>query len=136
MRKIINIELESSVRFLALVLSVHLLACCALLLSGLGWWIRIPLIIIILGHWYRIYRGSKRIRLVYDDKEGGRWLVKDQDNEWQLAELSPGTRCFRFYVLLVLKLKHSGRLVHLPLLPGDISPNDFRRLRVLLRFYD
>ena len=126
---LIQLNIEPSRRLFIILVLVHLLAACALLLSSLNWPSQLIIILALAGHCY--YCQPKPTKLIYKDKD--QWFIKIADGDWQTAELSAKSLCFNFYILLVLQLKY--RRFYLPLLPGDLSSADFRRLRVLLRFY-
>ena len=126
---LIQLNIEPSRRLVIILVLVHLLAAGALLLSSLNWPSQLIIILALAGHCY--YCQPKPAKLIYKDKD--QWFIKIADGDWQTAELSAKSLCFNFYILLVLQLKY--RRFYLPLLPGDLSSADFRRLRVLLRFY-
>lgn len=128
---LIHLSIKASRSLFAILALVHLLAAISLLLSSLDWMVKLLIILALIAHWY--YSRPKPTGLIYKDKN--QWFIKTGDGNWQAADLSPKTLCFRFYVLLVLRLKHPAKLVYLPLLAGDIAAEDFRRLRVLLKFY-
>ena len=50
------------------------------------------------------------------------------------AILLPQSIVLGFYILLVFRLQDSGRVIHLPIFSFDISKDDFRALKILLRF--
>lgn len=137
----LSLELKpSSPRVLTLFFLAHLLAGCAVLLSGLHWLIKLALIISILWHIFLLWKRQAQLptQVVYrhQAKKPYKWVVKTSMDEWALAALSPRTRCWRCYILLVLRLRQDKRLLYLPILPGDMDAARFRQLSVLLRFYD
>ena len=50
------------------------------------------------------------------------------------AILLPQSIVLGFYILLVFRLQDSGRVIHLPIFSFDVAKDDFRALKILLRF--
>jgi hypothetical protein len=112
---------------------LHLLALCVLADTALEWPARLAIAAAVLGSlawqcraWHRSRR-SGGSTLAYRQ---GQWWLESAAGECSVTPCADSTL---LPFLIVLRLRHSGR-VHTLLVPSDsLDREQFRRLRVLLR---
>jgi toxin CptA len=65
---------------------------------------------------------------------GGEMAVLDLAGDWLPMTIQPGTAVFRQLIVLRLRDDDQGRLISLALLPDSMPAEQFRRLRLALRW--
>lgn len=126
----LRIVLRPSRYLLALLIAVHGLAGVALWLSVPQYWLRLPGAAVLLASLIFFARRQSR----HDGLEvdaGGVWRVGVKA-AWQEAVLR---EAFVTPLLTVLRLQlNRGEQVTLTLLPDSLARDDFRRLRIILKW--
>jgi len=110
---------------------LHLLAAAAVLLAYLAVWVQAVLLIAVaasLGLHLRP-RPSLEIRCEADGR-----LLLQKDGDWQVASLQPATMVTPWLSALQFRLGESRRTRTLAILPDSLPADDFRRLRVWLKW--
>ena len=130
----VTLSLRRSRRLAALLAAAHVLAAAAVLSLSLPWWLKIVLLTAILGSIWRSLirlRGPGRIcRLTL--REDGRLEFSRVDGSCGVASVHPQTTVTAF--LCVLLLRAQARVEALVLLPDALAAEDFRLLRLWLRW--
>ena len=126
----LRIVLQPSRYLLALLIAVHGLAGVALWLAVSQGWLRVLGGAGLAGSlFFYALRQSRYGGLAVD--ASGAWRI-ERDGVWQEAML---VEAFVTPLLTVLRLRRAdGRRVALTLLPDSLAREDFRRLRVILKW--
>ena len=149
--EIIAIKPKANKNFFYLVAIFHLLAILAVLITGLPPEVKIILLATVgLCYWHlrkNLHSWYKQsIEIAYHEDIGSQrkmfiakkgWLLKAKDSpksSWQEAKLESHSILLDFYILLTFTTSGRRQKIHLPILKGDINQDDFRKLKVLLRF--
>lgn len=127
----LTVDIGVSRLLTGMIVAAHLMAAGALLLADLPWTYRVSLLIAIAAGLGFAVRAPRALRL-RGRADGGLdiWTAGD----WQAVRLLPDTmvlsRC------MVLRYQRPGRrwAETRVILPDSLAENDFRRLRVRLRF--
>ncbi len=130
----LTLELQPSHRLALLLAVAHLCALAAAWLLFIPWWTKFALLAAILASGgYQLLRlnGRSRIRRVIL-KEGGRLEFSRVDGSSGEARIHPQTTVTP--LLVVMLLRRQGRIEALVLLPDALGAEDFRLLRLWLRW--
>ena len=153
MQEIIRIKITPSTTFKLLLAAVHVAAIIAIVISGLYVWMKLLLTGLVIINYLMMYRKYRRDNpiipqeIIYRDDLSSskkRSQIKQRFG-WQImsnagirneipAILLPQSIVLGFYILLVFRLQDSGRVIHLPIFSFDVAKDDFRALKILLRF--
>ncbi|HUY01834.1 MAG TPA: protein YgfX [Rhodocyclaceae bacterium] len=129
-----TLSLRRSRRLAALLAGAHALAAAVVLSLALPWWLKIVLLAAILvSTWRRLnrLRGPGRIcRLTL--RADGRLEFSRVDGSCGVASVHPQTTVTAFLCVLLLRIQ--ARVEALVLLPDALDAEDFRLLRLWLRW--
>lgn len=123
-------------RFLKLLLLlIHLLAMLACTVSPLPVWARLALAALLMGSllYYQSNGAIARWKAIRLDESGGIEL-EDQGGRWESAQLVGNGWVTAVMVVLQVDVSSSGRKQSLLILSDSLSREDFRLLRVYLRW--
>ncbi len=130
----LTLSLRRSRRLTVRLAAAHAMAAAAVLPLSLPWWLKIVLLTAILGSTWRSLirlRGPRRIcRLTL--KDDGQLAFSRADGSAGEARLHPQTTVMAFLCVLLLRVR--GRVEALVLLPDALDAEDFRQLRLWLRW--
>lgn len=125
------LDIRSSRFWAAAVAVIHFSACGAVVLADLsGVWSAALLAIIVAS--YAVSRGGGKGSRMRCQADAG--LAEWIDDEWLLAELLPEAIVWPWLVVLRYRLDGSDKPIAKIVLPDSLSSDDFRRLRVWLRW--
>jgi toxin CptA len=128
------------------LIALHLLAMAAISLADLPLWLQLPLIALVAANlaltalptqaqWHHLsipfgkwQSGSTELRTEQDGT-----LLRKTGDEWQPASLLPSTRVTPWLTVLHLR-DDNDRRTHIVILPDSLGQDDYRRLRVWLRW--
>lgn len=130
----LTLSLQSSRQLVVLVAATHVLAAAAVLLLPPSWWLKLFLLVTILvSAWRSLVRlaGQRRICSLTLEADG-RLAFERVDGSAGQARMHPQTTVTAFLCVLLLRVQ--GRVEALLLLPDALSPEDFRQLRLWLRW--
>jgi toxin CptA len=126
------IELHHSRLLLLLLLSIHVVALACVLVLPWPWAIRVFLAFpIVLSAWNPL-RGSGIVALRLSEQAGLECIVATGNR--MSATLMPDSAVFSRLIVLRLRLDGEKRIRNLPLLPDSLSAEQFRVLRLWLRW--
>ncbi|HEX5802052.1 MAG TPA: protein YgfX [Azospira sp.] len=132
MRFPVTLDVKPSRRLRAALVFAHLAAVLALWLSAIDWRLALAgsvlLSLALLVHW----RGLRpwRLRLAAD---GGLYRLAANDDAAKMAVL-PGAVVTRWLVVARVRDEREGRARALLVLSDSLSPDEFRALRIWLRW--
>lgn len=130
----LTLELQPSYRLALLLAVAHLCAVAAAWLLSIPWWIKLALLAVILasaGHQLLRLTGQSRIRRLILKDEGYLEFLREDGTSGE-ARVHPQTTVTP--LLVVLLLRQAGRIEALALLPDALDAEDFRLLRLWLRW--
>jgi toxin CptA len=122
--------IQASRRWRQVHLTLHGLASVALLLADLAWaWraVGLALVSISLG---RAWRPMPTVSVRHDAGHGLEWLGPDA---WRVVTVCPGSLVTPWICVLRLRTD-TGHVQNVLILPDSLHADDFRRLRVWLRW--
>ena len=126
--------LHPSRRLVALLALAHAAAAVAVLLLALSWWFKLMLLLVILASaWRTLLRlfGAQRIASVTLHADGGAEFSRCNGSRTQVL-IEPESTVTALMTVLLLRVE--GRREALVLLADALSNDDFRRLRLWLRW--
>lgn len=133
------LHLRPSPRLAILLLLVHALAAAAVGLAGLPFgvtallWILLPFSAFHLIRHHALLRASgSPLRL--QTREDGSVEYQTREGKWLRLHLLPQSTLFPFLAVLCLRPAQGGRNRALTIFSDALSPEDWRRLRVWLRW--
>ncbi len=123
---------QPSRSLLGILLGLHLLAAAALFLAGLPDWARwAGVLTLAVGAAFQLRRQeTTELRLEPD----GSLLLRSGEDEWRPAAVLAQTSVSPWLSVLRYRLEGEGRARSLAVLPDSLPADDFRRLRVWLRW--
>jgi hypothetical protein len=129
----LTIEIGASRRLTYLVAAIHLLAVGAVLLAGISWSYRVPIIfslVMSMGFYLKTWPRQKvKLRCRAD---GGLALWAAED--WDEARVLPDTLVLPWCGILRYQRTGRPRPETCVILPDSLNGDDFRQLRVWLKF--
>ena len=132
----LQFDLKPSLKLAGLLVVAHVLALGAAWVSLTGWpqgLVGLGVLLSGAGCLAEVLHRSSRAVLSLELREDGRASWRDRNGRWHEGRL--GSEHFVSTVLVVLRLDQTGRGLKWLVLMGDSArPEDFRRLRVWLRW--
>jgi toxin CptA len=133
-KDMLTLKIRPSRRLLFALATMHGLAIWAVVSSGISIAWKLPLILIVVSsmliHLPRLQGGVRALTLRAD----GKIDVRTGKGEWQEAVLLPAGFVAPALSVLALRIKGEKRSRYLVLLPDSTEADDYRRLRVRLRW--
>lgn len=127
-------------RILATILVLaHGAAAALILLVGMAPWLEVITIAALAASLLFNLRKSALLRArdavgALEITSDGKLSVQDRRGEWIVCAVRGSSYVTFFLVILNLRALDSGRNMHAVILPDSLSADDFRNLRVWLRF--
>ncbi|MET0071352.1 MAG: protein YgfX [Candidatus Thiodiazotropha sp.] len=122
----------------AWLVAIHLLALLVILLAPVLAWHRAMLLLILILHGYLSYRRTRKgsgSRIIWARiRPDGRARITMGDGRKLVARIRQDTLVTPWLILLRFNLNRGWRQPTLLLIPGSLSDDEMRQLRVLLRF--
>lgn len=113
------------------IVVIHLLSFGALLLAELAWFYRVPMAIAVaISQMWNLRKGGETVLRCLPD---GNLAVLAGD-DWQTVSLMPDTRVLLWLVVLRYREEEGSKVKSQVVLPDSLDQDDFRRLRVWLRW--
>ena len=109
-------------------------AAAVIVFLGLPWhwmWRVMPLAVLAISLWHTLRPG--RVLALRLDQDGS-LSCELRDGARLAAMLLPDSTVFSWLVVLRLRLEGERRVLSLPVLPDQMSPDEFRTLRLWLRW--
>lgn len=116
----------------SIVLMLHLMALFCVLFSAVSVSIKLIIVLLLIGYAPRSFAQPKNNFKLIGKNQDDYWywvLATHSDNE--IVQLLPGTIRTRWFVLLVFKTV-AGKKHFIPVFPGALHSDDFRRLKAVL----
>lgn len=159
MQEVISVDITKHKILQGLIITIHLLALAAVYSSGLHLIVKLILTIPLLAIWivtqrkYIKQRGEYQILSYFDDLPTAKtspevakmigWRVRSSADEWINLELQSSSVLLNFFMILTFVIQRRDdeqserqQIIQLPLINGDILSEEFRALKVLLKFSD
>ncbi|MEF8703323.1 MAG: protein YgfX [Candidatus Accumulibacter sp. UW26] len=124
--------MRCSRRLAWLMLLLHLLAAGCVWLLPWPAGVRYPLLALLAWSAWQTRQPSKVLGLRLN--EDGEMAVRDLAGDWLPVTVEPGTAVFRPLIVLRLRSDDQGRRISLALLPDSMPAEQFRLLRLALRW--
>lgn len=129
----LRLDLKASRLLAGALVLAHVLALAAACISLAGW-ARYAAWAVIVASLWRVWAPSRAAALSLELHEDGRASWRSQDGGWHEGKL--GASHFVSTRLAVVELESAGgRTKWVVVMPDSLNPEDFRRLRVWLRWW-
>jgi toxin CptA len=135
----LRLELRSSGYIAAVVIAAHAAAMATILPLDVpiaAKMVLVVLIVVSMPHalWHDALLRSRRAFTVLELRETGEVTVQTRDGEWHDAQILGTSYVSPTLSAISLRLAHACRTRHIIFVPDNCDPEQFRRLRVYLRW--